>query len=447
MSPHHKDDFFIAEYTLGLLEPDDVAQAHALLGSDDDAVVCALQWEARLLELTDGLTPLHPPANLLDRIHATLGLPRVAAAQAAVRPAPPPVAAPTSAVSPGLEESSAKPIRTLQTSAPPAAPSAIRPQPDVTDFEPRLLRPDSGSSPTPARIAEANTHTSRSNSSANGAQALQRSTTADSQANFHENQAHKTSGRGSRAESSRPISTRAEPSLAGSAAQPAQGAAAIQTNHAFQPLAAQPQTPQSKASQTSSPRSQASDPQRVRTAPTDPTEAFRREAASRRPGRRGFWRSLWLWRTLSAALAVLAIVLVLPENAFKHDPALSAALQPPAPLAATVVQVAVMQAPGTSSTPGWILTVDSRQNVVLTPQVDIFVPESEAVYLWTYTEQSPHPRLLGAIDPARPLTLPVEVTGPVAPGQIFEMTQEAGLAPPQEPEGPILFIGRTVSLS
>src|SRR5690606_7428390 len=75
-SLQHKDDYFIAEYTLGLLEPDDIVHAHSLLGEDDAAVVCALQWEARLLELTDTLTPLHPPVGLLDRIHDTLGLPR-----------------------------------------------------------------------------------------------------------------------------------------------------------------------------------------------------------------------------------------------------------------------------------------------------------------------------------------------------------------------------------
>lgn len=445
MSPHHKDDFFIAEYTLGLLEPDDVAQAHALLGSDDDAVVCALQWEARLLELTDGLTPLHPPANLLDRIHATLGLPRAAAAQAVARPAPQPAPA-----SPGLKESSATPSGGLQPPAPPEALSATRPQSGTaSDFEPRLLRPDTGSAP--ARSAEASTYTGRNNGAASGTHALQRSATANIQANTHEVQAPEQTGRGGRSKSPRAMSTRAEPSLAGSAAQPAQAAAATQTDHASQPLAAQPQAAQPKTPPpqppASAPQSQAPASQRVRTAPTDPTEAFRREAASRRPARHGFWRSLWFWRALSTALGALAIVLVLPENTFKHDPALSAALQPPAPIAPTVVQVAVLQAPGTSSTPGWILTVDSRQNVVLTPQVDIFVPESEAVYLWTYTEQSPRPRLLGAIDPARPLTLPVDVTGQIAPGQIFEMTQEPRLAAPQEPDGPILFIGRTVSLS
>src|SRR5690606_38755849 len=130
-------------------------------------------------------------------------------------------------------------------------------------------------------------------------------------------------------------------------------------------------------------------PSKVRTAPPDPIEAFRPDAGATAPSRPAIWRSLWFWRALSAALAILAAVLILPKGAFRHDPALSASLQPATTPAPKVVQVAIMQAPGLSSTPGWVLTVDSRQNLVLAPQVDIVVPETESVYLWTYHEQSP----------------------------------------------------------
>src|SRR5690606_21726878 len=120
---------------------------------------------------------------------------------------------------------------------------------------------------------------------------------------------------------------------------------------------------------------------RVRVAPPDPIEAMRPDPESRAPAKATLWNTLWLWRTLSAALALLAIVLVLPSNTFSRDSALNVSLQPaeePAPL---VHQVAIMQAPGLSSTPGWVLTIDSRQNLVLSPKVDIVVPESESVYL------------------------------------------------------------------
>lgn len=324
MSPlHHKDGPFIAEYTLGLLEPDDIARAHSLLGADDAAVVCALQWEARLLALTDVLTPLHPPADLLDRIHDTLGLPR-APTPSATSAARPPVKAP-------------------------------EPVP-----EPRLLRPDLAS------------------------------VTA--------------------------------------ASQPA------------------PTAPARDSRVTGASDASTQTPGKTRNAPTDPTETFRREAASRRPARRSIFGALWFWRFLAASLGLLVIALLLPKDIFRHEAALSASLEPAASPAPTIVQVAVMQAPGTSSTPGWILTVDSRKNVMLEPKVDIVIPASDKVYLWTYLEHLPQPRLLGVIDPQTPLTLPVEVTGEVVPGQIFEMTQEPGSSIPHEPSGPILFIGRSVSL-
>lgn len=309
-SLQHKDDDFIAEYTLGLLESDEIAQAHSLLGEDDAAVVCALQWEARLLAITDVLTPLHPPVELLNRIHDTLGLPR---------------------------ELSSEPPR-----------------------EPRLIRPDLAS--------------------------------------------------------------------------------AVATSESSPPVAAP------DASVQDNTRASAQMPGKRRSAPPDPTEAFRREAASRRPASRLMFGTLWFWRFLAGALALLVIALILPRDIFRHEPTLSASLEPAPSPAPTIVQVAVMQAPGTSSTPGWILTVDSRQNVMLEPKVDIVVPDSDRVYLWTYLEHLPQPRLLGVVDPERPLTLPVEVTGEVLPGQIFEMTQEPGTSNPREPSGPILFIGRTVSL-
>lgn len=357
-SPHHKDDIFIAEYTLGLLDPDQIAQAHALLGRDDEAVVSALQWEARLLELTDALTPLTPPAGLLARIQTTLGLPRNAL--------------------PGIVSGS--PAATVDTQAParpaPPAPNPFPVAPAASgatlEFEPRLIRPDSASISAQAR--------------------------------------------------------------------PAAQAAPAKTQASF--TASEPPPPPKQPSDAP-----AQEPTRVRAAPPDPMEAIRREAAAHKPAKKGVWRSLWFWRCMTAALAILATVLVLlPKQTFRQDPALRASLQPPAAPTPKVMQVAIMQAPGTSSTPGWILTVDSRQVVVLTPQVEIVVPQSESVYLWTYNEQQSRPRLLGAVDPSRALTLPMEVTGEIGPGQIFEMTQEPNIAPPQQPEGPILFIGRTVNL-
>src|SRR5690606_35951290 len=56
-----------------LLNASETAQAHALLGSDPDAVAMALAWEQSLLELTDLLAPVDPSPLLLQRIQSSLG--------------------------------------------------------------------------------------------------------------------------------------------------------------------------------------------------------------------------------------------------------------------------------------------------------------------------------------------------------------------------------------
>lgn len=355
MSPQpHAKDLFIAEYTLGLLETDQLAQAHSLLGSDDAAVTCSLQWEERLLGLTDALTPLHASNQLLNRIQKTLSLPLDAAASTPIR---------SSASAP-------KPANVRSISTPPAAPLSVTQSGATHDFQPRLIKPDSASA---AAADSANTAKQELNADATG----------------------NKPGR---------------PEAIGN------------------PDAAQ------------------SDAVLANTAPTDFAASFEPKPDRPPMSRPSAWRSLWLWRALSAALAILVVVLALPENTFKGEPASNAQLQPPTLPAPEIIQVAIMQAPGSSSTPGWVLTIDTRQNIVLRPQVEIVVPEAESMYLWTYNEHAPQPRLLGLVDPQRSLSIPVEVAGELSPGQIFEMTQEPNSAPPYQPEGPILFIGRTVSL-
>lgn len=415
----HSSELLLAEYTLGVLDPDQLAQAHALLGSDDSAVACALHWEERFLDLSDALTPLHASDQLLSRIQASLGLP----AQATGRDTEP-----TKAVIPARRSQASDlsgprsaaagslPTRVAsKRSAPASVPESIATTPPRTerhgghlpsgalgaatlDFEPRLLRPDAASTSAapfvPSRVKPQDQPVEPSPSPA----------VSDASDGAQD-----------------PV-TRAEPALPPASRYAAEQSSALNTaaNHAEQPA-------------------------RGRRAPPDPLDAFRPDP-SRRRQKKSLWRNLWFWRALSGALAILAAALFLPEDVFHREPAQTASLQPAAAPAPQIVQVAIMQAPGTSSTPGWVLTVDSRQNVMLAPQVDIVVPETESVYLWTYNEQSPHPRLLGLVDPTQALTLPMEVTGAVTPGQIFEMTQESTLAAPREPQGPILFIGRTVSL-
>lgn len=104
---------------------------------------------------------------------------------------------------------------------------------------------------------------------------------------------------------------------------------------------------------------------------------------------------------------------------------------------------AVLQAPGLSSTPGWILSVDAEGHVLLTPQVRTEVAADQNVQLWTQQTNDSPIRSLGVINPNQPVTLPAELIGPVEPGQIFEMTLEPNQGA-SSPTGAILFIGRVV---
>lgn len=109
---------------------------------------------------------------------------------------------------------------------------------------------------------------------------------------------------------------------------------------------------------------------------------------------------------------------------------------------------AILQAPGQSSTPGWVVTIDLENNITLTPQVHTETQPDTSVQLWTYNTTLPQPRSLGLIDPNQPVIIPAGLMGEIDDGQFFEMTLEpAGGSPAAEPSGPILFIGQVVTFS
>ncbi|NLJ63720.1 MAG: anti-sigma factor, partial [Alcaligenaceae bacterium] len=105
---------------------------------------------------------------------------------------------------------------------------------------------------------------------------------------------------------------------------------------------------------------------------------------------------------------------------------------------------AVLQAPGQTSTPGWVLSVDPEGHVLLAPQVRTDLHPDQSVQLWTQEPSSTEIRSLGLINPNQPVTIPAEIIGQVHVGQIFEMTIEPkeGSA---EPSSSVLFIGRVVN--
>lgn len=155
---------------------------------------------------------------------------------------------------------------------------------------------------------------------------------------------------------------------------------------------------------------------------------------------------LWFWRLLSVVLAITAATYALNQN-----PTVAAADKPKPSVAVvntpTPTHVAILQAPGQTSTPGWIVTLDNKHDLVMTPEVHIDVPADSAVQLWTHNPRDRTPRSLGIVPANQATVVPAATLGDIADDQIFEMTQEqAGGSPSGAPTGPILFLGRMVEL-
>ena len=147
--------------------------------------------------------------------------------------------------------------------------------------------------------------------------------------------------------------------------------------------------------------------------------------------------NIWFWRIASGIFASVAIVLGLMPGEPAAPPINVVEIAP--------TMAAIMQAPGQSSTPGWVVTIDPQGNVLMNPQVRSDIPADASVQLWTHNKTMTQPRSLGLIDVNQPVTVPATLMGEIGPDQIFEMTLEAaGGSATASPSGPILFIGRIV---
>ncbi len=332
MSSSTPHPILLAEYTLGLLNTNETAQAHALLANEQDAARTALAWEESLLELTDLLAPVDPSPLLLQRIQSSLGH-------------------------------------------------------DVMPTPASLYRkPDSDSRPAPESAA---------------------------------------------------IHTQTTPVIPEPAAAPVStGTPSVPTTRTN----AAPTPPLSSSDTITTPDTQPED-DATQSEPelhisVEPSERRVSSQASR--GKRAKQGNIWFWRCATVVFALLALALALIPSE-------------PVPPPINIVQVAptqaaILQAPGSSSTPAWVVTVDPNNNILMSPKVRSDIPSDASVQLWTYNKTIPEARSLGLIDPNQPVTVPVSLMGSIGPDQIFEMTLEPkGGSPTASPSGPILFIGRMVT--
>lgn len=327
-TPIYDHEILIAEYTLGLLNPQETNQAQQLLGQDARAATTALEWENNFLGLIDLLPPVNPGPQLLQRLQTTLGH------------TPAPVIRPFSTVV-GSKAAASTPAPASAQAASSAAAAPIS--------TPKGQAPETLTVAAVLRTREKSA--------------------------FHE-------------QNERPALT--------------------------------PVTEPSKLISDTTAK------------PTLAPKAAPAEASNKRGG------NIWLWRIASGVFAAIALALGLMPSEPVAPPITVVEVAP--------TQAAIMQAPGQSSTPGWIVTVDPQGNVLMNPQVRSDIPADASVQLWTHNKTMPQPRSLGLIDVNQPVTVPATLMGNISADQIFEMTQEpAGGSSTASPSGPILFIGRIVT--
>ena len=109
---------------------------------------------------------------------------------------------------------------------------------------------------------------------------------------------------------------------------------------------------------------------------------------------------------------------------------------------------AVLQVPGESARPGWVITVDGDGTLTLDALVADQIPPDRSVQFWTLIDPKEGPRSLGLIEPGKAVTLSAEQIGAVQAGQLFELTLEPeGGSPLNRPTGPVLYIGRAVLIA
>jgi len=146
-------------------------------------------------------------------------------------------------------------------------------------------------------------------------------------------------------------------------------------------------------------------------------------------------RKLWFWRLAALCAAAAAVLAFMMPGEPPPPPVQIVKLAP--------TRAAILQAPGTSSTPAWTATLDPQGNLIMQPLVPTEVPTGHQVLLWTRSAALPTPRLLGRIDPNRAVQVPSAQLGALVDDQLLEITLETDADAAQgQPNGPILFIGQ-----
>ncbi|MBZ0332863.1 anti-sigma factor domain-containing protein [Marinobacter sp. AL4B] len=160
-------------------------------------------------------------------------------------------------------------------------------------------------------------------------------------------------------------------------------------------------------------------------------QSQRASAAPKTERSTSFWSNLSLWRGLSAACLLLAVVLGLQLRTLE-------------PATGGPDFIAVLVAPE-DRTPSWVIQASHASQIQLVPLAAIDIPDGKALQFWTKAEGWEAPVSLGLVRKGEPLKVAIDQLPPLIEDQLFEFTvEQASGSPTGKPTGPIQSIGRTV---
>ncbi len=115
--------------------------------------------------------------------------------------------------------------------------------------------------------------------------------------------------------------------------------------------------------------------------------------------------------------------------------------------APTTRYLALLQSPQDRST-GWIVEIESNGEMRLVPVgAPTAAPAGRSMQFWTKPKDAAAPTSLGLVQAGQTLRLPVSRLPAVGVEQLFEITVEPLQGSPTgRPTGPILYVGRTLTL-
>ena len=146
-----------------------------------------------------------------------------------------------------------------------------------------------------------------------------------------------------------------------------------------------------------------------------------------------FWQNLVLWRGISMACLVLAMVL-----GFK--------LQTVEPMLSEPTYIAVLVQPE-NKTPGWVIQTSHTNQMQLVPLGAVEIPEGKALQFWTKAEGWDAPISLGLVKKGETLNIDINKLPALTENQLFELTIEDEMGSSTgKPTGPITSIGRGISM-